>query len=745
MEKILAAIANHAGDSDRADEIYWETLNMDERELARYVAQHDAELRQLLDVKTLSEKDANPEFTSDYFKLKKRGDAMLDPDPSSRRDYYNEELKGIDWYLERLGVTKPESGYDDDTRARYTDPASPDYVGKWDEAAVNTYALEDNADPKLWRQDMLRAATDWQTGNQLRGYNADNSVNVLAWMGDLAEELALPRVREAKLAGRDWSWKDVTGDLAELGLNFVPGVGVVSKSGKVIARVPYKAGRAGLKGVAYGLDYGTVPFVTQAIDVGLYDDDDPRGQWSKERMAMQAGGVAGAKAMLKGAGLGLAGKFASASEGEVAEKALKNGGVGGFIKDIGFKTDDAIATRQAVLDAEREAALHRRNVRMQKDRDISGTGASPDALVNADDFRILNEDLERLQKSQAARGMFNHQVAARNAMFEAVRAGDRKKFEELYDAARKEIYDAVDAGQMTPQRATQELYDVEREIRATHPDWVDEKYFFPATEELGRSYSNSEMRAAENAYRQANEAGARDIVQLPDGRFVYADRLQTGAYGPEMHEFATAQLEKPGFQFDPGKYEIKFPDADYSWPAPDGTKPVTFQYNDGSGSIPGTVSRNVEVEKRILKDPLLARKYNNPGRTEAMEIGRDFVANAGANAAAREGLIGSVMGMTGDKQRMEDKRAVALWNKQMKALRTNVVDKAATPEQRREYAAAVINVLQLGLDNIPDEVYAANPGLYRAIARELGDSSWVHPSAVRTVPDQPTTSYSSAQ
>lgn len=745
MEKLKKALEDHAMEGGRAEEIYMETDGMDEREFAYYVATHADEMRELLGVKDLAEKDANPEMASEFFKVLKRGQAMMDENPTQRRDYYNEELKNIDWYLERLGVTKPESGYDDDTRARYTDPASPDYVGKWDEAAVNTYALEDNADPKLWRQDMLRAATDWQTGNQLRGYNADNSVNVLAWMGDLAEELALPRVREAKLAGRDWSWKDVFGDLAELGLNFVPGVGVVSKSGKVIARVPYKAGRAGLKGVAYGLDYGAVPVGTQLMDMALYGDDDPRGQWDNARVGMQAGGVAGAKAMMKGAGLGLAGKFASASEGEVAEKALKNGGVGGFIKDIGFKTDDAIATRQAVLDAEREAALHRRNVRMQKDPDISGTGASPDALVNADDFRILNDELERLQKSQAAREMFNHQVAAKGAMLEAVRAGDRAKFEKLYNTARRQIYEAVDAGQLSSREAVQGLNEVEKEIRRLHPDWVDERYFFPATEELGRSYSNSEMRAAENAYRQANEAGARDIVQLPDGRFVYADRLQTGAYGPEMHEFATAQLEKPGFQFDPGKYEVKFPDADYSWTAPDGTKPVTFQYNDGSGSIPGTVSRNVEVEKRIQADPLLSRKYNNPGRTEAMEIGRDFVANAGANAAAREGLIGSVMGMTGDKQRMEDKRAVALWNKQMKALRTNVVDKAATPEQRREYAAAVINVLQLGLDNIPDEVYASNPGLYRAIARELGDSSWVHPSAVRTVPDQPTTSYSSAQ
>lgn len=742
MEKLKKALEDHAMEGGRAEEIYMETDGMDEREFAYYVATHADEMRELLGVKDLAEKDANPELASEFFKVLKRGQAMMEENPTQRRDYYNEELKNIDWYLEKLGVPKPESGYDDDTRARYTNPESADYVGKWDDAAINTYALEDDADPKLWRQDMLRAAADWQEGNQSRGYNADNSVNTLRWFGDLAQELALPRVREAKLAGRDWSWKDIFGDLAELGLNFVPGVGVVSKSGRVIAKVPSKLGRAGLKGVAYGLDYGTVPAGTQLMDMALYGKDDPRGQWDNARVGMQAGGVAGAKAMMKGAGLGLAGKFASASEGEVAEQALKNGGVGGFIKDIGYKTDDAIAARQAMLDAEREAALYRRNVRLKGDLDISGTGASNDALVNADDFRILNEELERLQKSQAAREVFNHQVAAKEAMLEALRSGDKAKFDKLYDTARRQIYKAVDAGRLSSREAVQGLNEIKTEIRMFHPDWVDEKYFYPATEELGMSYTDRKLADAEKAYTSLNEAGAKDIVQLPDGRFVYADRLQTGAYGPERHSFATSQLEEPGFQFDAGKYEIKYPDADYSWPAPAGTKPVTFQYNDGRGALPGTVSRNAEAEARIKADPLLARKYNNPGRTAGKEFARDFAANAGANAAAREGLIGSVMGMTGDKQRMEDKRAVALWNKQMKKLRENVVDKAATPEQRREYASAVVTVLQLGLDNIPYETYANNPSLFKKIAKEMGDSTWRHPLDTSGVPVVPTESSS---
>ena len=512
MEKILTAIANHAGDSDRADEIYWETLNMDERELAKFVAENDEELRQLLDVKTLSEKDANPEFTSEYFKLKKRGDAMLDPDPSSRRDFYNEEIKGIDYYLEKLGVPKDAGdSYSDDTRSRYTNPANADYIGNRPAEELNTYALEDKMEPELWISAMRRAASEYQSGNQARGYDANNNAEWIPWAADFLQSLAAPRMREARLAGREWTKNDLFGDMAELGLNFVPGVGLVSKSGKVVAKLP-KALGYGVKGLAYGGDYLTVPLGTQLMDMRLYGSDDPRGQWSPERVMGQAGGIAAGKFMLQGAGLGLGSKLVSGAEGEAAKKGFMKE-AGDFIKDIGFKTDDAIATRKAVLDAEREAALYRRNVRLAGDRDISGTGASTNALVNADDFNILNDELTRLQKSQAARGMFNHQVAARNAMFEAVRAGDRKKFEELYDAARKEIYDAVDAGQMTPQRATQELYDVEREIRATHPDWVDEKYFFPATEGLGRSYSNSEMRAAENAYRQA-KSGSNVVFQL---------------------------------------------------------------------------------------------------------------------------------------------------------------------------------------------------------------------------------------
>ena len=94
-------------------------------------------------------------------------------------------------------------------------------------------------------------------------------------------------------------------------------------------------------------------------------------------------------------------------------------------------------------------------------------------------------------------------------------------------------------------------------------------------------------------------------------------------------------------------------------------------------------------------------------------------------------------------QARAEKRANALWNRNMKRLRS-IVDRAETPEQRRAYVDAIMNVLNYGLNELPTEIYMQNEPVYKLIATELGDSTWVHPSRISTVPDYPTTSYSSS-
>ena len=146
------------------------------------------------------------------------------------------------------------------------------------------------------------------------------------------------------------------------------------------------------------------------------------------------------------------------------------------------------------------------------------------------------------------------------------------------------------------------------------------------------------------------------------------------------------------------------------------------------------VDRNQAVEKAIKGDPLLSRKYAGGINSPGAEIARDFAGSVASNTAAREGVTRNVVGYADpSKMSMEDKRTAALWNRQMNRLRSGIVDKAKTPEQRREYADGVMNALTYGLDNLPEDTFRRNPGLYRAIAAEHGQDGWKHWS------EQPTT------
>lgn len=673
MEKILKAIALHSGDSKRASDIYWKTREMNERELAKFVAENDEELRQLLDVKTLSEKGANPEFTSEYFKLKKRGDIMLDPDPKSRRDYYNEEIKGIDYYLDKLGVPKDAGDtYTDDTRSLYTNPDNPEYVGKRSTEEINTYAQEDSQDPRFWLNDMRRAAYDYQHGNRARGYGPNNEIELWNWTKDALQALGAPRMREARLAGRKPEPKDIFGDLAELGLNFIPGIGLVSKAGRIVSPLP----RYLAKGVGAAVDYGAVPVGTQLMDMGLYGDGDPRGEWSTGRVLGEAGAPAVGKFMLQGRLLGEAGKMV-ATGGEEAKKGFMKD-VGDFIKNTGFKTGDAIAARQNQLDALAKNATQANIIKKK---------ASNQAWLDAEHYRILDEEakrLARLDRSQAAKD-YGTVLSGNSAVAE--RSFDVPENAGVYNARMDEAADLL-------------------ERRGLREDQV---------------YAN---------YRALNEKTPyAEIAVTPDGRLIQTSRLSDDGL--------TATFEG----------------ADHAIPVKEGSKTLEFQYKDPVNArynlddvenMYGNpeINRNEVVRKMVENDPLLSKRMSGRFGWKA-ELGRDAAANAAAYAASREGLVGNVMGMTGDKQKMDEKRANALWNRNMKRLR-NIVDRAETQEQRRAYVDAIMNVLNYGLDELPTEIYMQNEPVYKLIATELGDSTWVHPSRISTVPDYPTTSYSSS-
>lgn len=675
MEKLLKALEDHSTDSEEAEKIYMDTFGMNEAELADYVAAHDAELRELLGVKYLAEKDANPELSNAYFNILKRGKAIRDPDPYTRKDVYNEDIKNLDYYLEKLGVPKAGGEYNDDIRSKYTNPGNAEYIGNWDETELNNYALEDKQDPSTWRAGMLRAASDYQRGNQARGYDADNGLTY-RWFTDLAEELAFPRIREAKLMGRDWDMKDLAGDLTEAGLNFVPGVGVVSRTGKIVARMPNAVAKGALKFGAGLVDNFTVPVGSQLYDMAAYGEDDPRGEWDLARVVSQAGANAAGKAILKGAGMGIGSKFVDASAGDAGDKAFKKG-VGQYIKDFGYKTDDAIAARQAALDAQAELAKVRSNVRLEGQHDVAGK-LTPDAIIDAENYRVLSGELDRLKAGEKTRKAWQDAYASQNAANDA--------------------------------RA--------RNLNGNSVDNVSE-----AERKLAGSADHNATRDAFNAYRKANETG-EPIVMLDDGRFVRASSIRN-VDGSPVFDFGT----------------------EYRMPLQGGTRTPAYMYDDpsllgkvnpeaggysvainrGQRGSANFVDRNQEVEKAIKADPLLSRKYEGGINSPGAEIARDFTGSVLANAGAREGVTRNVVGYTDpSKMKMEDKRANALWNRQLNRLRTGIIDKAKTPEQRREYSDGVMNVLTYGLDNLPEATFRRNPSLYRAIASELGNGSWKH-------------------
>lgn len=693
MEKIKGIIEALADNGGRAEQVYMDTYGMDEKELADYIAKHDAELRELLGIKYLAEKDASPEISNEYFSLLKRGKAMRDPDPYTRKDVNNEDIKGIDYYLEKLGVPKAGGEYNDDIRSKYTNPENPEYVGNWNGVELNNYALEDKQDPEMWRADMLRAATEYQRGNQARGYDADNDITY-RWFTDLAEELAFPRIREAKLMGRDWDMKDLAGDLTELGLNFVPGVGVVSKSGKVLARMPNAVARGAVKGGAMLVDNVAVPVGSQLYDMAAYDEDDPRGQFDLVRVGSQAGGNAAGKAMLKGAGMGIGSKFVDAAEGDAGDKAFKQG-IGQYIKDIGYKTDDAIAARQAALDAQAELAKKRANVRLDGQNDISGR-LTPGAIIDAENYRVLTAELDRLKAGEKARNAWQGEYAKLNARNEGV---------------------------------------------ARDFNGEPARYASDAEKVLAEKADPDAARNAYQSYMAVNETG-EPLVMLEDGRFVRASSIRN-VDGTPVFDFGTeyrmpvqGAIRTPMYMYDDPSVISKLPrekDWMYIYPGP-GPLGKMQEAEELRRAWVQAVDRNQSVEKAIKSDPLLSRKYAGGINSPGAEIARDFAGSVASNTAAREGVTRNVVGYADpSKMSMEDKRTAALWNRQMNRLRSGIVDKAKTPEQRREYADGVMNALTYGLDNLPEDTFRRNPGLYRAIAAELGQDGWKHWS------EQPTT------
>lgn len=674
--KILTAIENHADDNDRASEIYFETVNMDKRELADYVASHLEELRELLGIRDLATKDGAPELTKEFWDMVKLGRSIQNPDPYQKHDYYGDDLKTVDSYMEDFGVQKENGEYNDDLRAAFTNPKNPAYYGNFDRDMVKDLAQRDNISVDEYLDKIRRTADSWQRGNQARGYNADNGIT-WRWFTDLGQELVFPRVREKKLAGQGASWNDWLGDLAELGLNFVPGTGLVTRAtGKVVANWP-KTARIITNIGLEAAESAAVPLGSQALDIALYSDDDPRGNWDWERVGAQYAGAVGAKGAIK-MGARTAKDAAELGAGkDVGGKGFKD--AMDIIEDIGYDARNNIARRDIVQQRMSELSKDPRYMDIEDrtfltpEQNKTGLFLGPEEGKGYMDFLIRKEEAERLARTQSAR----------NKYAEAVKK-EREDAEELFKSAGKDEIPSLGA-----------LEETVKPVNEAKKALVD----------IGHT--------------------DKEIVQLPDGTFAYNE-------GGVIGGMKGKPVWKADFMGQPDDLPAKVTVLRQfdEWPDPR-TKTVKV------GKVEQEVTeapRDIVVRKALNDDRDFASvasgraKWNKP-----VNIGANVVFNAGA----REGWVGQGLGL-------DEKRQAALYNQMLMKLRPLVAESGKSPEGKRRTVDAIMNVMDYGLDNLPEEMYKKDKATYKAIAAQLGSKDWSHWSESK-VKDYPTTSKSTAR
>lgn len=613
MKEVYERLRNLArnGNNDAA-ELALQIEGLNDNEFALWLVENDRQVRNLLgfdyDIKRNKEEDRA--FLKGYSDVLVKGKKIFNG--KDRYDVSGNKINTLDHYMEAFGI----ADINDDKRSAFSNPNNENYWAKKSEqdkalAAINL-GYKNAAEME---SDIKRAGDDYQRRNQIEGYDADNNINVIDWSISALKGFATPRIKEAQLAGKDVSWQDVVGDLAELGISFVPGVGLVSKSGKVISKLPVaktisktNIGDKALSAVTMTGDQFAMPFISQAIDAGLLYRNDPnnyRSELDFSRAAAQ--GLAGA--MAKGAFVSLG---TSGGAKDLVETRMGNEAGGASysklqkdFESIGENTEDLIAARQKALERRAERANKRSNVTLQNDADFAVGGASFDDLLNAENYRILNNETNRLANSNKAR-----------------------------QAYRQEKYDGTKS---------------------------KKKYNYP----------------------QVNEQGAEEIILLPDGRLISASLVVDG--------------------------KIKFPNANYDVPLPEGSKKLEFVY-DGAEN-----SRNRILEEKIKQDDLLSRKLYAPSvkAFKAKEIAKNTIGAFGLNAAAREGVESQMY------EDLKQSRETAIWNRNVKKLRPLVANPKLSPDERKRNAAAVMDVMTYGTNprRIPN--YKQNKALYDTIIKTL--------------------------
>lgn len=431
MKKFQEALYNLAlsdlPSANAADTLYRSSKDLNDDELAVWVMSNMNELQKVLQFPSVMDDNVSDwmrDMAKEVYSLRNEATTAS---RDEQRDIMGNKRRSVDDYMTAFGYqTENGKALSDDDRSAFTNPENKKYWGNYPQSEKEAAAVALGKDRFSEIEDDLRRSGDeYQTQNQGEGYNANNEVEVWPWLKSALKGAAAPRVKEAQLAGREPTWQDIAGDWAELGLNFIPGVGIADKAGVIVYKAPWltsdMAKAIGEK-IAFGAGFATEslaqPLASQALDVGvLYNPDvlgeptsslNPRSEFSGDKLLAQAGGIGMGKGVVKGYGARVKNSLEQ-SIGDDAAGAAYKGGFKDFIGNLGNKTDDIIARRQAMLD--RKAELARQNAQLQSKANLGNaplkrTGYGIDDLIDAENYRTLTSEAKRIASAQKANNMY---------------------------------------------------------------------------------------------------------------------------------------------------------------------------------------------------------------------------------------------------------------------------------------------------------------------------------------------------
>jgi hypothetical protein len=702
MDKILKDIELRAETGDpRASEAYFATLNMTQQELADYVAAHDSELREILDVRNLADKEGNPELAKEYFELLNQGQKQAKPDKFRMNDFYGGELKDIPYYMEKFGYPKENGEYPLKSQIDFVKD-----IGNLDESQLRNLAYIEgfHSNPEQMRDEIARAGQRLTRDIANKGYDAETgSWLTPRYFAKGAVSLAAPRVSEAHEAGQDASMADILGDAVEFGANFAPGFNVASKAARVASKVPVVgrvANSVGGRILAEGAESAAVPIASQLYDMAAYEEGDPRSEFDPMRVGSQYSGALAAKGMMKLAGT--RGKQLLENEGKKSSsesaRALMD-----VAENIGDVDNENIARRELAL--QRKADLARNTDYNSQQfltakQNKTGHFATVDDLADYEDFLIRKSEAERFANTQKAREQFDNTLRESPLVNADIEVSD----------------DGLVT--ITKPDGKVERVQVDPSIVSAATGSTDDELNNAIVAAYMKKHPEMEMQ--DNIRKVLTAYDENPVVfQLPDGRFVSGDALSSIKGGKIYTDY-----------FDDGL---------------DVTN-VTMLENNGDVSMPPKEPLRVKMENG--REAVMTYKPRDITVRRALDNDRDFRAvasgrakyqpwfntgtNAVFNAASREGIVGEGL-------KLDDKRQAAAWNKQLMQLRPLVTGDQPV-EHKRDMVDAIMNVMNYGLDGLPEEVFRRNPLAYKAIAKQLGSGDWSHWSEHK-VKDYPTTSY----